>query len=152
MITSVLSILPNLKVLDTEYLPSFGRSRPSPSSNPPPALKNLTVRASSGDYLGPTKLWPWIHELIPGPEPSLQVFSLHSFIMNVMGKGRVTVPRSYILELGRIHGPTMREVLLGDAQLMLTDIECLLDLCPELEVLACGTVVDSGKAVSQITF
>lgn len=68
--------------------------------------------------------------------------------MNVMGKGSVAVPRSFIWELGRLHGDTIKEVLLGDAQLMLGDIECLFDLCPEVEVLTCGTVVEAGKVVS----
>ena len=36
----------------------------------------------------------------------------------------------------------------NNTQLMLSDIECLFELCPRLEVLTCGSVVDSGKVGS----
>ncbi|RXW20440.1 hypothetical protein EST38_g5425 [Candolleomyces aberdarensis] len=143
-ITSILAVLPNLKFLDTEYLPSV-RSRGPPQSAKQPKLQSLIVRTSSADYLGPGKLWTWIHELLPGPEASLQSFSLHAFILSVMGKGRVAVPRGVMLELGRVHGTTLRQVLLGDAQLTLADIECMCEMCPQLEVLACCTVVEISK-------
>ncbi|KAF5317312.1 hypothetical protein D9611_003627 [Ephemerocybe angulata] len=145
-ITGVLAVLPKLKVLDTEYLPSFGRARPaSSSSTPPPALETLTVRTSSGDFMGPQKLWPWILELIPGPAASLHTFSLHSFVMNVMGKGSISVPGEFLLELSRVHGATLRQVILGDAMLTLGDVECLVDRCVGLEVLSCGTVASMEK-------
>ncbi|KAF6746781.1 hypothetical protein DFP72DRAFT_621600 [Ephemerocybe angulata] len=54
VITGVLAVLPKLKVLDTEYLPSFGRARPASSSSTPPPR----ARTSSGDFMGPEKLWP----------------------------------------------------------------------------------------------
>ncbi|KAF6746784.1 hypothetical protein DFP72DRAFT_1035377 [Ephemerocybe angulata] len=146
VITGVLAVLPKLKFLDTEYLPSFGRARPaSSSSTPPPALESLTVRTSSADFMGPQKLWPWILELIPGPTASLHTFSLHSFVMNVMGKGSISVPGGFLLELSRVHGATLRQVILGDAMLTLGDIECLVDRCVGLEVLSCMTVVSTGK-------
>ncbi|KAF6746777.1 hypothetical protein DFP72DRAFT_1076107 [Ephemerocybe angulata] len=104
--SGVLAVLPKLKVLDTEYLPSFGRTRPSSSSStPPPALETLTVRTSSSDVMGSQKLWPWILELIPGPAASLHTFSHY--------------------ELSRVHGATLKQVILGDAMLTLGDIECL---------------------------
>jgi hypothetical protein len=150
-ITSILAVLPNLKFLDTEYLPSV-RSRGPPQSAKQPKLESLIVRTSSADYLGPGKLWTWIHELLPGPEASLQSFSLHAFILSVMGKGRVAVPRGVMLELGRVHGTTLRQVLLGDAQLTLADIECMCEMCPQLEVLACCTVVEISKLVCASRF
>lgn len=150
-ITSLLAILPNLKFLDTEYLPTI-RSRGPPQSAKQPKLKSLIVRTSSADYLGPGKLWAWIHELLPGPEASLESFALHAFILSVMGKGRVSVTRGNMMDLGRVHGTTLKEVLLGDAQLTLGDIECLCEMCPQLEILACSTSVEDSKLVWTLSF
>lgn len=147
-ITSVVPLLPKLETLDTEYLPSLGRSRPSPSSVFP-QLRSLTIRASSGDYEGPEKLWKWILSLVPGPTPSLEVFNLHSFIMNVMGKGRVMVPGQFVGGLCRLHGETLKAVDMGDAHVLLRDIQALGEMCPKMEILVCGVVIRKLEEVKQ---
>ncbi|THV06160.1 hypothetical protein K435DRAFT_743911 [Dendrothele bispora CBS 962.96] len=100
-ITSILSHLPNLKNLDTEYtlLPSssslFRRAQSAPVHGQSahnknvsllPILQTLTVRTTALDALGPQKLWTWVHNLVP--RRGLQKLKLHSFTL--YGCGNMT--------------------------------------------------------------
>ncbi|KAF5355548.1 hypothetical protein D9758_006306 [Tetrapyrgos nigripes] len=93
---TILSHLPNLENLDTEYtllpvssssfsrrahsLPVHGQSANNKEEQPqPPIIRTLTVRTTALDALGPQKLWTWIHNLVP--RKGLQKLRLHSFTL-----------------------------------------------------------------------
>ena len=162
-IPTILSLLPNLQSLDTEYLLSGSGSyqpryprRPLQASSdndsnkdddrasPCPILHHLTVRTSSMDNLGPQKLWAWIRDLVP--LPGLETFRLNAFTIN----GHTGIPRMFILDLAAVHGATLKHFLVGEAQLTLQDIECLCSKFPKLETLICST--SSPDVVSFVHF
>ncbi|PFH46863.1 hypothetical protein AMATHDRAFT_68897 [Amanita thiersii Skay4041] len=95
---------PPLSLSETRSSPSptFPPPPPPPSSSlqPPalPALRHLTVRTSSIDTLGPTKLFPWIRALVS--VPGLESFRLLAFATT----GYTAIPRGFLLEMGRVHG------------------------------------------------
>ena len=154
-ILTILTFLPNLQSLDTEYLPSGSRSYqpryrrlkvPSKDDSddndddddddhdpPCPVLRHLTVRTSSMDNLGPQNLWAWIRDIVP--LTGLETFRLHAFSIN----GRTGIPRMFVLDLAAVHGNTLKHFLVGEAQLTLQDIECLCVKFPKLETLVCST-------------
>jgi len=147
-IPTILTFLPNLQSLDTEYLLSgsgsyYSRPRvhlPSPEDDgsdndlpPLPVLRDLTVRTSSMDNLGPQKLWGWIRELIP--RPGLETFRLNAFTFNM---GYTGIPRMFILDLAVAHGDNLKHFIVGEASLTLKDIECLCSKFPRLETIACS--------------
>ena len=148
-ILTILTFLPNLQSLDTEYLPSgSGSYQPRyrrlevPSNNdsdddhgnpPCPVLRHLTVRTSSMDNLGPHNLWAWIRDIVP--LTGLETFRLHAFSIN----GRTGIPRMFVLDLAAVHGNTLKHFLVVEAQLTLQDIECLCVKFPKLETLVCST-------------
>jgi hypothetical protein len=150
-IPTILTFLPNLQSLDTEYLLSgsgsyYSRPRvylPSPENGsgdesetkgpPLPVLRDLTVRTSSMDNFGPQKLWGWIRELIPCP--GLEAFRLNAFTFNM---GYIGIPRMFILDLAVAHGDTLKHFIVGEASLTLKDIECLCSKFPKLETIACS--------------
>ena len=149
-VASVLGLLPHLKVLDTDYLPSgssrsYSRALGGAVDDPRPSLTSLTIRTSSQDFQGPRGLWPWILENVSSSSPSLEVFKLHAF---VRGMNYIEVPRTFILGLVRVHKSTLRHFEVRGAQLMLSDIECLCDLFPQLEILECSTYLEPGDVVS----
>ncbi|KAK7472355.1 hypothetical protein VKT23_000472 [Stygiomarasmius scandens] len=93
-ITNILSLLPNLKNLDTEYTilplssslfrraqsaPAHGQSANNKDPSALPVLHTLAVRTTALDALGPQKLWTWIHKLVP--RRGLQKLKLHSFTL-----------------------------------------------------------------------
>jgi hypothetical protein len=140
-IPSLLTYLPNLITLDVEFLGS-GLYR---SSNMPlPRLRNLTVRTSSIDSMGPQKLWFWIRQL--SPYPSLESFTLNAFSV----QGHVIIPQSFIMDLASTHKATLREFMVNTTQLTLEDIKYLCRTFPGLEHLTCSVasphVVCSGPA------
>lgn len=127
-IPALLTYLPNLITLDVEFLGS-GLYR---SSNMPlPRLRNLTVRTSSMDSMGPQKLWFWIRQL--SPYSSLESFTLNAFSV----QGNIIVPQSFIMDLASTHKATLRELMVNTTQLTLEDIKYLCRTVPGLEHLAC---------------
>ena len=158
-IPTILTFLPDLQSLDTEYLLSASGSYYPPrplqvsSSNsdeeddskgpPHPVLRHLTVRTSSMDNLGPQKLWAWIRDLVP--IAGLETFRLHVFTINM---GHTGIPRMFILDLAAVHGDTLKHFMVGEAQLTLKDIECLCFKFPKLETLVCSTA--SSDIVSEL--
>jgi len=157
-IPTIISFLPNLQSLDTEYLLSGSgsyqsrRSLQAPSNidsdedSSCPVLRQLTVRTSSMDSFGPQKLWTWIRDLVP--QAGLETFRLRAFTIN----GNTGIPRMFILDLAAVHGTTLKHFLVGEAQLTLQDIECLCSKFPKLETLICSTsspdVASIGEAIS----
>jgi len=157
-IPTILSFLPNLQSLDTEYLLSGSgsyqsrRSLQAPSNidsdevSSCPVLRQLTVRTSSRDSLGPQKLWTWIRDLVP--QAGLETFRLHAFTII----GNTDIPRMFILDLAAVHGTTLKHFLVGEAQLTLQDIACLCSKFPKLETLICfipsRDVASIGEAIS----
>lgn len=139
-IPNILTTLPNLLSLDTDYnVSGFYR----PSYMPMPRLQTLTVRTSSVDVVGPRDLWTWLRQLIP--HCSLRSFTLHSF--STMGE--MSIPRRFILDLAEVHGPVLRQFLVGSMQLTLSDVQCLCDKFPGLEELVCSVACD--EAVTHIS-
>ncbi|TFK26285.1 hypothetical protein FA15DRAFT_667577 [Coprinopsis marcescibilis] len=148
-VTKILCLLPNLKQLDTEYLPSssshsytrslisFGDAVDKPRS----PLRELIIRASSLDSVtGPDMLWAWILENTEGAGASLEVFKLHAF---VHAFSHLVLPRSLITGLAGFHGSTLRRFF-ASAQLSLTDIELLCTAFPLLEYIACSHWIEAG--------
>ncbi|KAK2464410.1 hypothetical protein APHAL10511_003558 [Amanita phalloides] len=209
-VLTILTFLPSLQTLDTEYLDSgsgniwprgwkiqvFSPGAPPPSLPPNdgdqassptsatagrvllPTLRNLTVRTSSIDNMGPNKLFTWIRALVTNP--GLESLRLLTFTTS----GNIAIPRGFILEMGRVHrGDTspfnaspsengahsvnggegaisengnerqMRKSglckwIVGQAQMTLADIECVCKSFPELEELACSVAVVMGHVDS----
>jgi hypothetical protein len=130
-IADILTSLPALVALDTEYLrPS--PPRPSDHNAPLPPLRRLTVRTSSVDLQGPAQLWSWLCALTP--RPSLETFTLNTFST----AGQTNIPRGFLLSLARKHADTLRKFLVNMTQLTLEDVQCVCELFPRLEELSCA--------------
>jgi hypothetical protein len=133
-IPTILTYLPNLRSLDTEYPGAHTARVYRPSSDtllsppPRPVLRSLTVRASSMD-----NFYQWIRDLVP--HPGLVNFKLHTFTFHLW---HTTIPRMFIINLARVHGDTLKHFIVGEAQLTLRDIECLCSMFPKLESLVCA--------------
>jgi hypothetical protein len=131
VIPDILTSLPALVALDTEYLrPS--PPRPSDRDAPLPLLRRLTVRTSSVDLQGPAELWSWLCALTP--RPSLETFTLNTFST----AGQTNIPRGFLLSLARTHADTLRKFLVNMTQLTLEDVQCVCELFPLLEELSCA--------------
>jgi hypothetical protein len=128
-IPTLLTYLPNLTTLDTEFL-SAGIYRPS--NMPLPPIRNLTIRTSSMESMGHQKLWAWIRELLP--HPSLESFTLNAFSV----EGHTIIPRSFLLNLSSRHKETLKEFMVNTTALTLEDIKYLCTMCPQLEQLTCS--------------
>lgn len=128
-IPSLLTYLPNLITLDVEFQ---GSGLYRSSDMPLPRLRNLTVRTSSMDSMGPQKLWFWIRQL--SPYPSLESFTLNAFSV----QGPIIVPQRFIMDLASTHKATLREFMVNTAQLTLEDIKYLCRTFPGLEHLTCS--------------
>lgn len=136
-IPTILSHLVHLRSLDTEYPGSYASRPPGAGNTPPsnfPTLRRLTVRTSAMDRFGPQALWGWIRSIVP--KSGLESLDLRAFTIDSDYTG---VPRIFILDLARVHGSTLRNFSIGEAQLMLGDIACLCTKFPYLETLVCAT-------------
>ncbi|KAL0955714.1 hypothetical protein HGRIS_001934 [Hohenbuehelia grisea] len=148
-IPTILSYLPNLHTLDTEYLQLSPNSaiRPPQTSHLPhpfPSLRRLTVRTTSADSMGPPRLFPWIHALVPNSclrSLTLQVFT---------NSGHINIPTTFILELARVHGKTMQEFLVGESLMTLNDIECVCHKMLGLESLACAIACPDTESIAHV--
>ena len=136
-IPGILTYLLHLRSLDTEYPGAHTTRMRRPSSNEllspaaRPVLRSLTVRMSSMDSLDPHDFFQWVQDLVPNP--GLETFKLHVFTLRL----EHTIPRKFIINLGRVHGNTLKHFIVGEAQLTLGDIECLCFMFPKLESLVC---------------
>ena len=130
-ITDILTSLPALVALDTEYLRPCP-FRPLAPDLPLPLLRRLTVRTFSVDLQGPAQLWSWICALTP--RPSLESFTLNAFST----AGQTNIPRGFLLSLARRHADTLRHFLVNMTQLTLEDVQCVCELFPHLEELSCA--------------
>ena len=135
-IPRILTYLLHLRTLDTEY-PGAHTAHVRPdallSSPARPVLRSLTVRTSSMDGLGLHNLFQWVQELVPNP--GLETFKLHAFTFRL---GHTDIPSMFIINLGRVHGNTLKHFIVGEAQLTLRDIACLCSMFPKLESLVCA--------------
>jgi hypothetical protein len=130
-IPDILNFLPQLTSLDVDYISSGAKV--IPSDEPPVAhLKNLTVRTI--DLSAAQRIWVWIKQLVP--YPSLESFKLTAFSV----QGDANMPRSFILDLAKIHRGVLKQFHVNGAALALEDIHCLCARFPNLEDLLWLTV------------
>ncbi|CDO72587.1 hypothetical protein BN946_scf184985.g6 [Trametes cinnabarina] len=131
-ILEILTFLPRLATLDTEYFGAVALSRYDdvPVAN----LRDLTVRTSSVHIQGFQQLWPWIRRLTP--RESLESFTLNAFST----QGEALIPRSFLLDMAQTHRNTLKHFTADTTQLTLADIECLCTVFPKLETLSCSTI------------
>ncbi|PPQ74254.1 hypothetical protein CVT24_001155, partial [Panaeolus cyanescens] len=59
------------------------------------------------------------------------------------------VPRQFIVDMARLHGPTLLEFNVGEAMLSLDDVFGLCTLFPMLEVLVCGVVASDSDSIRE---
>ncbi|KAJ7099491.1 hypothetical protein B0H15DRAFT_920255 [Mycena belliarum] len=143
-IPTILTFLPNLRSLDTEYLVSGpSNARHAPERDKMATLQHLTVRTSSIDIMGPAKLWNWITSILP--RAGLETFKLHAFTLHL---NNTHIPRAFLLDLATIQGSTLRHFIAGDAELTLPDVECLCAKFPRLETLMCLVVAPDVDAIA----
>ncbi|KAI0254425.1 hypothetical protein BJV78DRAFT_917833 [Lactifluus subvellereus] len=141
-IPDILTSLPALVALDTEYLGS-GLCRRLDQDAPLPPLKRLTVRTSSVDLQGPVQLWAWLSALTP--HPSLESFTLYAFST----AGHTNIPRYFLLSLARRHGESLRKFLVNMTQLTLEDVQCVCELFPRLEELSCAVASRDVESIAR---
>ncbi|KAH9006385.1 hypothetical protein EDB86DRAFT_3070398 [Lactarius hatsudake] len=139
-IPDILTSLPALVALDTEYLRP-GLLRPLGRDAQLPLLERLTVRTSSVDLQGPLQLWAWLRALTP--HPSLESFTLYAFST----AGQMGIPRGFLLSLAGRHADTLRQILLNMTQLTLEDVQCVCELFPQLEELSCAVASRDAESI-----
>ncbi|KAF7362351.1 hypothetical protein MVEN_00581800 [Mycena venus] len=143
-IPKILTFLPNLRSLDTEYLVSGpSNARLAPNRDEMATLRHLTVRTSSIDAMGPLKLWAWITTILP--RPGLETLKLHAFTLHM---GHTRIPRAFILDLATMQANSLKHFIAGDAEFTLPDIECLCYKFPKLETLECLVVAPDPDAIA----
>ncbi|KAF8150455.1 hypothetical protein K438DRAFT_1865432 [Mycena galopus ATCC 62051] len=143
-IPKILTFLPNLRSLDTEYLTSGPLNpRLAPNRDEMSPLRHLTVRTSSIDIMGPLKLWAWITMILP--RPGLETLKLHAFTLHM---GHTRIPRAFILDLATTQAKSLKHFIAGDAELTLPDIECLCYKFPKLETLVCLVVAPDVDTIA----
>ncbi len=128
-IPELLAVLPNLISLDTEY---FGPGHMRFQEPPKARLRELTVRASSVDLLGPDQLWQWILRLIPNP--SLETFTLDTFST----LGEMSMPRRFLYDLAQTHRLTMKHFMIETVHITIEELELLCTSFVSLESLTCS--------------
>ncbi|KAL4266103.1 F-box domain-containing protein [Pleurotus pulmonarius] len=150
-LASILVRLPNLHTFDVEYLMASPTSplRHEFSSQghtaPCPRLRKLIVRTNTSDPMGIEMLFPWIHTLLP--RPSLESFHLHAFTSS--SSGRVDIPKTFILDLARVHGSALKEFLVEDCFVALDDVQTLCKVFPRLENLSCALATPDVVSIAQ---
>ncbi|KAJ7655692.1 hypothetical protein DFH06DRAFT_1200738 [Mycena polygramma] len=143
-IPTILTFLPNLRSLDTEYLMSGpSNDRLAPNRAAMATLRHLTVRTSSIDTMGPLKLWAWITTILP--RAGLETLKLHAFTLHL---GHTRIPRAFILDLATMQADSLKHFIVGDAELTLPDIECLCYKFPRLETLVCLVVAPDVATIT----
>ena len=125
----VLTALPNLRSLDTEFIPPLQSSE---SEGAMPSLEHLIIRVRVSRTDG---LWEWIRRL--APKPSLASVGLSTF----SAVGGMKLPREILTFLAEVHGSTLRSIQLDHLQILLPDIQYLCDRIPNLEELTCSVPV-----------
>ena len=121
-----MACLPNLIVLDTDYLEHGNYPLPS---TPLPHLQRLSIQAKTVDDLVSDALWDWTSSLVPH-EGSLQSLSLVSF--------EISIPPAFITCLIRRHGWSLTQFCVGSAQVTTEVMIYLCRDCPALAILECS--------------
>lgn len=123
----ILTLLPHLRFLDTDYNPSIAKGRP-PELPLISKLQGLTVRTTVG--AGPNDISGWIKKL--APYPSLESFKLLGFSVN----GDNDLPRRFILDMAQIHGQLLKQFHVTGASLSWPDVQCVCAMFPMIEDLS----------------
>lgn len=137
---TLLSRLPSLRILDTDYI-SGGLSRWQPML-PAPRLRELTVRAGSLPHDDAPRLWEWITRLIPASayqednqekepnsddeyehvpdlhEASTQVGSGYGLESFTLYAGGITFSTLFMTYLSAYHRNSLRKLILGSAHII----------------------------------
>ncbi|KAJ7072742.1 hypothetical protein C8F01DRAFT_1105067 [Mycena amicta] len=149
IIPTILALLPNLHTLDTDFV---ARRQPTNVEHcePTATLGHLTVRTSSCSPDTPTQLYAWIKQL-GGPTKS---FTLHAFTVRVPH----IVPSAFFRSLAS----TLKEFMVGEAQVGLADVQFCCESMPGLERIECQVeapdvstlrkAVDTGKRLRRVKF
>lgn len=131
-IMPIMTCLPNLIALDTEYS-GFGNYRIPLAPLHLPRLQHLTVRTGSLDVLGPQQLWTWMTALVPHQQ-TLKSFTLNAFAVH----GQTAIPRPFIVSLTGRHGKSLQEFAVGITQVTLEAVSYICSTCPQLQSLQCS--------------
>jgi len=127
VIPHILTLLPHLRFLDTDYNPSIAKGRP-PEQPLISKLQGLTVRTTAGAE--PHNVSGWIKNLVP--YPSLESFKLLGFSVH----GDDDLPRRFILDMGQIHGQLLKQLHVTGASLSWPDVQCVCAMFPMIEDLS----------------
>ena len=126
-IPHILTLLPHLRFLDTDYNPSIAKGRP-PEQPLISKLQGLTVRTTGGTE--PHDVSGWVKSLVPFP--SLESFKLLGFSVH----GDSGLPRRFILDMAQIHGQLLKQFHVTGASLSWPDVQCVCAMFPMIEDLA----------------
>lgn len=126
-IPHILTLLPHLRYLDTDYNPSIAKGRP-PEQPLISRLRGLTVRTTTDAE--PHNINGWIKSLVP--YPSLESFKLLGFSVN----GDNDLPRRFILDMAQTHGQLLKQFHVTGASLSWPDVQCVCAMFPMIEDLS----------------
>jgi hypothetical protein len=126
-IPHILTLLPHLRFLDTDYNPSIAKGRP-PEQPLISKLQGLTVRTTVG--VEPRGISGWVKNLVP--YPSLESFKLLGFSAH----DDRDLPRRFILDMAQIHGQLMKQLHVTGASLSWPDVQCVCAMFPMIEDLS----------------
>ena len=126
-IPHILTLLPHLRFLDTDYNPSIAKGRP-PEQPLISKLQGLTVRTTGGTE--PHDVSGWLKSLVPFP--SLESFKLLGFSVH----GDSGLPRRFILDMAQIHGQLLKQFHVTGASLSWPDVQCVCAMFPMIEDLS----------------
>lgn len=142
LILHVISLLPALRTLDTDFHPVSGSVHYSIKPESMPLLESLTIHASFMEKGAVWGLWQWI-EMI-APKCSLRRFTLHSRLSPT----EESVPRAFVFFLARIHGEVLTHFQTQSNPISIDDVTYLCDQCPMLQNLLCLIATSSFDSVS----
>jgi hypothetical protein len=150
----LLARLPGLTALDTDYVAG---ALPPPGAEDMPALRHLTVRASSIDVDGPVNLWEWIMRLLAprradrdreadgaGAPGGLESFTLSAFALS----GAMAAPHALLAFLVRHHARTLRRFVAGETRLERAGLRLLAGACGALAELGCALAVADANQIA----
>jgi len=127
VIPHILTLMPLLRFLDTDYNPSIAKGRP-PEQPLISKLQGLTVRTTTGAETGDVS--GWIKTLVP--YPSLQSLKLLGFSVH----GDNYLQRRFILDMARLHGQLLKQFHVTGASLSWPDVQCVCAMFPMVEDLS----------------
>lgn len=141
-VSAIVSSLPNLQSLDSDYLTSRSGSWPSidrlPSisgtsgtGRPMPNIRSLTIRPNSHIL---HNLGPWLLNSIV-PSTGLESLKLHCL---VRAQSQISLPSAFLVDLASKHRATLKHLVVGDIVLIPDEIQYICEEFPNLETLDCS--------------